>query len=203
MADNVRTIGLLLAAGRGRRFDPNSPGRKLRERLSGQSIAMHSLDALSQAVDAVIVAVRDPDDEFAVEARQSGAKIVQPPDADSGMGHSLAHLARIAGADFPLATTWIVALADMPWIQVGTLLALQAESLRTHCIVQPRYGGAPGNPVVFPARFAAELMQCVGDVGARAVLQAHPAECRALEVDDPGVLRDVDLPGDIATPNKI
>ncbi len=196
----MRTIGLLLAAGRGRRFDPTSPGRKLREQLSGRSIAVHSLDALSKAVDAVIVAVRDLDDEFALAARQSGAKVVQPEDADSGMGHSLAHLARIAIANYPLASTWIVALADMPWIQPDTLRVLLAESLRTNSIVQPHYGGAPGNPVVFPVRFAAELMQCAGDVGARAVLQAHPTQCRALEVDDPGVLRDVDLPEDVAAP---
>lgn len=202
MADSVSTVGLLLAAGRGHRFDPASPGRKLREQLSGQSIAMHSLVALSKAVDAVIVAVRDLDDEFAVEARQSGAKVVQPRDADSGMGHSLAHLARIAITDYPLAITWIVALADMPWIQADTLRALQAESLRTDSIVQPRYDGAPGNPVVFPIRFAAELIRCVGDVGARAVLKAYSAQCRTLDVDDPGVLRDVDLPEDIETPNR-
>ena len=198
MTDKLQTVGLLLAAGRGSRFDPNSPGRKLRQQLSGRSIALHSLLALSQTVDTVIIAVRDLNDEFALDAGKLGATIVQPPDADLGMGHSLAHLARIAFANHPLAVTWIVALADMPWIQVDTLRALQAESQRTDCIVQPRYGGVPGNPVVFPARFAAELMRCVGDVGARTVLRTHPEQCRALDVDDGGVLRDVDVPADIA-----
>lgn len=197
MNNPVHTVGLLLAAGRGRRFDANAPGRKLREVLNGQSVAMHALTALAQSVDTVVVAVRDANDGFAVDAESRGALVVCPPDADSGMGHSLAHAANAVVARYPSALTWVIALADMPWVRAETIRALVEASRLHDCIMQPRHNGLPGNPVVFPARFSSELERCEGDVGARVVLRAHASECRMLDVDDAGVLRDVDVPGDL------
>jgi len=36
-----------------------------------------------------------------------------------------------------------------------------------------------------------------GDSGARAILQAHPQAIRRLDVNDPGILQDVDTPQDL------
>jgi molybdenum cofactor cytidylyltransferase len=63
----------------------------------------------------------------------------------------------------------------------------------------PRCAEQAGHPVIFPARFGAELIALRGDRGARAVLDAHVSEIYELITDDRGVLRDVDTPADLDT----
>jgi molybdenum cofactor cytidylyltransferase len=52
--------------------------------------------------------------------------------------------------------------------------------------------------VAFGARFLPELGALDGDRGARDLLLQHPAAVQELPVDDPGILRDVDRPADLA-----
>jgi molybdenum cofactor cytidylyltransferase len=76
--------------------------------------------------------------------------------------------------------------------------AIQADTIRR--VVEALHGGAAtaapvhrgqrGHPVGFAATMQAELLASAGDTGARAVLLRHPP--RLIEVDDPGVLYDVD-----------
>lgn len=58
--------------------------------------------------------------------------------------------------------------------------------------------GRQGHPVVFGRTFWPELMRLTGDEGARSVLRSHRDCCVLLEVDDAGVLRDVDTPDALA-----
>ena len=51
-----------------------------------------------------------------------------------------------------------------------------------------------GHPVIFGASLFAVLRNADPSLGARAVLREDPSRVRNLEVDDPGVLRDIDLP---------
>ncbi|MBL8311812.1 MAG: nucleotidyltransferase family protein [Burkholderiales bacterium] len=195
------TLGLLLGAGRGRRFDPAAPGRKLDVAMTPEAGARRlgeaAYEALAAAVDAVVVATRTADTPLANHARESGAQLVVPEHAELGMGHSLAAAATLSMAYEADVMTLVVALADMPWVRTETIQLLIAESQRSDCIVQPVFADKPGHPVVFPARFAAELARCAGDVGARDVVQRHRDQLRQINVDDSGVLRDVDTPRDL------
>ncbi len=49
-------------------------------------------------------------------------------------------------------------------------------------------------------RYRAELLASAGDQGARALLEAHAAELVKIPIGDPGVIRDIDTPGDLAPP---
>jgi molybdenum cofactor cytidylyltransferase len=51
--------------------------------------------------------------------------------------------------------------------------------------------------VAFAARHAATLQAHTGDEGARTLLAADPTAVFAIEVDDPGVLRDIDRQEDL------
>ena len=143
------------------------------------------------------MALRPGDTELAAAMHACGCRVVEVAEAERGMGRSLAEGVATLSASDPL----VVGLADMPFVTAETLRGLAAalEDAVSDCagaIVQPRHGGRPGNPVGFgPARIA-ELAACDGDRGARDVVRAAAAcgKVRYLDVDDAGVLQDVDRP---------
>jgi len=118
-------------------------------------------------------------------------------DAALGMGHSLAS----AVALMPPGAL-IIGLADMPWVRPATLSVL-ARKLRespNNAILKPRYQGKSGNPLGFGPMHQAALEQCCGDEGARALVRHAQASGSLLDidVDDSGILYDIDHPADLA-----
>jgi molybdenum cofactor cytidylyltransferase len=75
------------------------------------------------------------------------------------------------------------------------LVAALAASAGAAEVVRPRYAGAGGHPPLVARAVWPRLAAC-GDApdGARGVLRAAP--CLDVDVDDPGVVRDVDVLAD-------
>jgi molybdenum cofactor cytidylyltransferase len=185
--------GVLLAAGAARRFGSG----KLVQPLPGTSTAL--VVAAWRNLVAVLpesVAVCRPGDEaVATLLAAEGIPFVVCPDADRGMGHSLARGVEAAQP----ASGWLIALGDMPRVAPASIEAV-AEALRRGAgIAVPVHAGRRGHPVGFAAHFGAQLRALQGDSGARAVVQANAdaVQLVALE-DDPGILADVDTPEDLA-----
>lgn len=182
--------GLLLAAGRGRRFG----GAKLLARLpDGRPIARAALEALAPAVDCVYAVVRPDDATLTALLATAGARVLPCPTADAGLGASLAwgvgQTAHAAG--------WLILPADMPWLTPATTQAVAAKLATQGGIVAPCYRGRRGHPVGFDRRFLAELASLSGDLGARGIIERHRACLRLIDTDDAGVVRDVDQPADL------
>jgi molybdenum cofactor cytidylyltransferase len=74
------------------------------------------------------------------------------------------------------------------------LLAV-AGALVQHPVAYAQYHGRRGHPVAFAAELYSELVQLSGDDGARRVMLRYPAHGQ--DVDDPGVLLDIDTPADL------
>jgi molybdenum cofactor cytidylyltransferase len=189
-----RIVGVLLAAGRGERFG----GGKLVARLpagpnAGVAVGVAACRSLRAAVDEVVAVVRPGDPSVAASLAREGARVVVAPRADDGMGASLAAgIAAASGAD-----GFVVALGDMPWVAPATVRAV-VEALRSGAsIAAPRYQGKRGHPVGFAAAHRAELVALAGDQGARAIVEANASLVTFVDVDDMGVLADVDVPGDL------
>lgn len=187
----MSVVAIVLAAGLGSRFGSD----KRQARLSNShTLLSQSVERALAAFDEVRVVLRDGEraGDFALPA---GCRIIHSPQALLGMGHSLAAGAlSLHDSD---ACAAAVLLGDMPWIGVQTLEQLKQHATATS-ITFPRYQGKRGHPVFFGRAFWPELTQLSGDDGARAVLQAHQAQCVIVDVDDAGVLRDVDTPNAIA-----
>ncbi|TMG86922.1 MAG: nucleotidyltransferase family protein [Betaproteobacteria bacterium] len=181
-------VGILLAAGSASRFG----GDKLLAPLSdGMQVGVAALRNLAAAVDAVVAVVRPGDDALAAALAARGARVTACPRAGEGMGASLAWGVRAA----PLAAGWVIALADMPWIQSATI-ARVADALRGHAtIAAPSWRSSRGHPVGLASGFYAELSALTGDEGAKAILGRHRVALIATE--DAGVLRDVDTLPDL------
>jgi molybdenum cofactor cytidylyltransferase len=109
------------------------------------------------------------------------------------MGASLASAVRASGD----VAGWVIALADMPYIRPETIVKIAASLAADAAIVAPAYRGERGHPVGLSARFRAQLEALRGDEGARSVLKENAALIKLIEVDDPGVCRDIDTPDDL------
>ena len=190
MAQAGPIIGILLAAGSAKRFG----GAKLTVRLpDGTPIGVAALKNLGAGVDAVVAVVRRGDEELASALSAQGARVTACPRASEGMGASLAWGVRSA----PVAAGWVIALADMPWIAPATAARIAEALRRGSVLAAPLHGGDRGHPVGFAARFYGELAALSGDEGARHLLATHASSMELVPVNDPGVLRDVDTPGDL------
>jgi molybdenum cofactor cytidylyltransferase len=186
-------VGILLAAGRGRRFDPSGALNKLLQPLAGGEPVVVASARAMLAVLPHVVAVVAPDDGGAADAlRALGCDVTVCPDADKGMAHSLVHALRHS---LPQATSWLIALGDMPRVRESTIAALADAVSGGAVIAAPVRGGRRGNPVAFGVACLPELLALSGDEGARHILKRHPVT--EVEVDDPGIFQDIDAPSDL------
>ncbi|MDB5854531.1 MAG: nucleotidyltransferase family protein [Herminiimonas sp.] len=189
-----KIIGILLAAGRGRRFSPDGQHNKLLARLnSADSVLDASARNLRTAMDDVLAVVR-PDSAAVVRSLEAaGCRITVCPDADEGMAASLVH----ALSQSMDCEGWVVALGDMPGVRPATIHAL-AEALRAGAdIAVPVFHCKRGNPVAFSRKYLPELLALQGDQGARGLLRR--CEVTEIAVDDAGILHDIDQPADLVT----
>lgn len=186
-------VGVLLAAGLGRRFG----GDKLVYRLpDGTPMAVAAAANLRGACERVVAVVRPDHDPLAALLADAGCEIVFCPEADGGMGHSLAAAVR-ATAD---ASGWIVALADMPFIASSSHHAIASCILTGASLAATQYQGRRGHPVGFSSVWYPELAAMTGDQGGRAILENHRQNLILCPVEDPGVVWDIDRPEDLRCP---
>ena len=193
----MNAVGILLAAGRGRRFDPAGTRNKLLQALAGDepvvvASARHLMDVLPR-----VIAVVPPGDGGVGEAlRALGCDVTVCDAADSGMAASLVHAIRHSLHDsHRRADAWLVALGDMPFVEPGTMRALLAALSEGAGIAAPVMQGRRGNPVAFGAAHLPALLALEGDAGARGLLKSAPVA--EVEVIDPGIFRDIDTPADL------
>jgi molybdenum cofactor cytidylyltransferase len=91
----------------------------------------------------------------------------------------------------------LVVLADQPALTPGLLARLvDCHNASGAPLVVPVYRGRRGNPVLFARSLFPELLAIEGDRGGRALIDRYQREAAWLEVDDPAVLLDVDIPQD-------
>jgi molybdenum cofactor cytidylyltransferase len=189
----MHPVGILLAAGRGSRFDSTGAANKLLAPLpGGTTVAGTSARNLRHVIPHVIAVVRPGAFALAAELRAAGCDILECIDAEKGMAASLVTGIR---ASSPAPFGWIVALGDMPFVAPATIQALEDALADGASIAAPVFAGRRGNPVAFAPEHRDALLALHGDQGARALLEAHPVTL--VPVEDPGVLRDVDLRSDL------
>ena len=188
MAANI--CGILLAAGAAKRFGSD----KLMHPLAGGTpVAVTALANLRAAIPHVIAVVRPGVPMLENRLSEAGATVILCANADDGMGASLA---TAVGASVDV-DGWVIALADMPYIRSETIGKIAASLAAGAAIVAPAYRGERGHPVGLSARFRVQLEALRGDEGARLLLKENAGLVTLIEVDDPGVCRDIDTPADL------
>jgi molybdenum cofactor cytidylyltransferase len=187
---SAKICGILLAAGASTRFGSD----KLLHPLAGQTpLALAALANLRTAVPQVIAVVRPGAPLLAQRLSAAGATVILCANAQEGMGASLAAAVGASGA----VAGWVVALADMPYIRPETIRKIAASLTAGAAIVAPACHGERGHPVGLSSRFRAQLLALHGDEGARSILRLNQGSVTLIDVDDPGICRDIDTPADL------
>lgn len=190
----LRPTIIITAAGSGSRF--GGAVHKLDQEFQGSTVLLTTVRQAVRSQLAVVV-VTTAARAAALGGVLATRDIVVLSDADAarGMGATIA----TGVAERSGAPGWLVLPGDMPLVQPDTLLAV-AGALEQHPVAYAQYRGRRGHPVAFAAELYSELIQLTGDDGARRVLLRYPAHGQ--EVDDPGVLLDIDTPVDLEALRK-
>ena len=184
-------VGILLAAGRGRRFDGTGAHDKLLARLPcGNPVAIVAARKLLASVSRVVAVVRPDNAPLSLALKESGCNVIVCSNADEGMGTVLSFAVRHCAE----ASGWVVALADMPFIDAASYRAV-IDGLSQSALVAPVFSGQRGHPVVIGRPHLAHLLALHGDIGPRALFALGTPHL--VRVNDPGVIRDIDTPDDL------
>lgn len=181
--------GILLAAGGSRRFG----GNKLVAQLGASALVLHSAAALAPC-HRLLAVIRENDRELQRILQSAGIETVFNAQAARGMGTSIACGVKASAH----SDGWCILPADMPHVMPATTWRIIEALLSGAALAAPFFNGMRGHPAGFGAAFATQLAQLDGDSGARAILEQHSRQLWRLEVDDAGVLSDIDTPAQLA-----
>jgi len=183
---------IVLAAGASRRMGRPKPLIP----LGGRTILQRTLDHLRTArVDEIVVVLGHRAEEVLPALRGLGCRVVINHHFALGMSSSIR---RGLQAVHPRAEAVLIVLGDQPHIGSEVINRLvEGFHRRDRSIVVPVFSGRRGHPVLFGRIFWDRLRALRGDVGGRELLNRYPREVYQVEVDDPGILADIDRPEDV------
>ncbi len=187
-------IGILLAAGFSRRF--GTQNKLLQTLPDGEIMAVHAAKSLLTATPKSIAVVRDDHVALAAKLQQIGMVVIDCPSHQTSMAESLVMAVQAAATLETGIDGYLIALADMPFIQPATMVKVANAIRKGAQIAMPSYRGQRGHPVGFATTFYPELTQLSGDEGARAIIKRHADGLTLIDTDDAGVIADIDTPED-------
>jgi CTP:molybdopterin cytidylyltransferase MocA len=180
--------GVILAAGASSRMGGHP---KALLDLRGETFVARLARVLSTVCDPVIV-VLGYHAELIKPVVPPGAKVVINPAPERGQLSSLqTGLSRLPEQ----AEGFMFVPVDCPAAEPETVALVAAafnnRDSKTHFVV-PQYRGKHGHPVCASREIAREMLALPATAQARDVVHAHVPDTLYLDVDDPGILTDID-----------
>ena len=194
----MRAVAVVTAAGSAERFG----GKKLLTPIDGEALLDHTIRALLEggAAEVIVVVGRDARAELERDVNAMLDPRVRPvenPDPSRGMFSSIQEGVAQAQGDAIL-----VMPGDMPFVSSQTVRAVIAAYEQKPAIVSPRYRGKRGHPVALPAFLRDEIRAAEPSATLHDIIHAHTDMRIDIDVDDPGINRDVDRPGDLESKSQ-
>ena len=161
--------------------------------VDGETFLRRAVQTLATAgCEPVFVVVAEGDDTTAAEAERAGALVLTNPDPGEGPITSF-RIALAALADSVAGVAYLP--VDHPMVRTRTVATLLEAALSTDApLIVPIFGSERGHPALFSADLFPELSDPALEGGARTVVHRHLLEALLVEVDDPGVVTDIDTP---------
>ncbi len=193
-----RVAAIILAAGNARRMGSN----KLLEPIEGKAMIRHVAEAaLASQADPVIVVTGNEADRIEAALSPLPLLFTKNDAYSTGLSSSL----KQGVSAIPARSDGVVVLlGDMPGITPQTVDALitafDPTDGRGICVAARH--GQKGNPVLWGRAYFDEILSLDGDVGARALMAAHPEAVWEVEAADDGPVLDIDTPDALAEYRK-
>lgn len=189
MSNKTEFVCIILAAGLGRRF---GGAKMLHPISSGQTILAQTISRYLNSFDLISVVYPKHDLGLAEFLNDQQVVAIGIEDNTKGLSQSL-----IAGIKENIdAKGWLIALGDMPYVEGQTIEQIKSE-MQVNNIVIPRFHSRVGNPIGFGNDFKEQLLMLRGDVGAKSITLSNSNCVINVDVDDEGVLLDIDYPSSI------
>jgi molybdenum cofactor cytidylyltransferase len=190
----TKPAGIILAAGESSRMGAD----KALLSYSGSTFLEHLIGLFLPRMAPVVVVLGHHAEEIrAVVAPRPGLEIIVNTQYQAGQLSSLQAGIRALPAE---ARAALLTLVDHPAVAAGTIDAMLAMLERlpaaTPVLLIPRYRGRRGHPVLLGRALLEEILALPASASAKQVVRAHLGEAVFLDVDDPGVVGDVDTPAD-------
>ncbi|MGH2732318.1 MAG: nucleotidyltransferase family protein [Actinomycetota bacterium] len=183
-----KVSGIVLAGGMSSRL--GQPKQLLE--LGGRPVLQYVLDAATRGgLEEIVVVLGHAATRVSSAIRlPAGARCVVNPDFATGQASSLASGLRAVS---PEARAALILLGDQPRVGADTIRSIVEAYRRSGAlVVQARYRGTPGHPVLLDRGVWAQVEAVEGDRGARDLLASHPEWMHRVDVD-------AELPADIDT----
>ncbi len=187
---SARVSAVVLAAGTSTRM---GTAKQLLP-LGGATVLAHTIENVSSAgLDEIVLVLGASAEVIRQQLPQSLVaclRIVVNHAYEQGMASSLREgLSRVD----PRSGAALIILGDQPFVQPQTLHRIidGYRSARAQIVV-PSHQGNRGNPVLLDRSVFSEVMALEGDTGCRAIFSNHLDAFLKVEVEDPGILFDID-----------
>ncbi len=190
-ADTLSISAVVLAAGQSRRM---GKANKLLTQIDGRSMIRTVIaEALRSKAQEVVVVTGHDAEPLREELADLTVKFAHNPEYAKGLSTSL-RTALNAVSDNCAGV--LICLGDMPFVNAKHIDALIGEfdTDSGKCICVPTYQGKRGNPVLWSMHYALEMMEVRGDAGAKHMIGDYGEFVRDVEMQDDGVIVDLDTP---------
>jgi molybdenum cofactor cytidylyltransferase len=190
----MQRIGVILAAGRGRRFG-GTKQLALWDCADGpKPLVAAAYDSIRPVCDDMIV-VLDHETDVVAAALENRPFHRVDSDPDGPMVESIrAGLKEAQKIDSRASV--ILQPGDHPAVSPSTLERLMGMLYESTHAVIPEYQGRGGHPILIPAAIIDMIIRFqMTTVGLNTFW--NPSTCLRIKVDDPSILRDIDTPGDL------
>lgn len=160
--------------------------------LGGKTVLARCLETLlAGGIREIVVVVGVRGEPVAAEASRFPVQVVVNNDPAGDMASSVrAGRAALSAT----ASAVIVALCDYPLVLPATVVSLkESHSEEPDRIIIPSHDGLRGHPLLFPRPVLEELRN---GMTLRDLVRSDPQRLRCIQVDDPGILADMDTPED-------
>lgn len=161
--------------------------------VDGRSFLRCTVEALTEGgCDPVLVIVAEGEDALAAEAAAAGASVLLNPDPGDGPITSL----RIALEALDSTVDGVAYLpVDHPLVEAPTVSRLiEAARAEGSPLTIPLFESKRGHPAIFGKALFVELLDPALEGGAKTVVYRHLSDALLVDVDDSGVVIDVDTP---------
>lgn len=190
----ARTLpGIILAAGNSSRMGQN----KLLLPFRGKPILQHVVDAAHHSTLAPLILVLGPDDDtIRQQIQPQSALVVNTLKNSTDYGSSLQTGLRILESQEQYQGAMFIP-GDQPLLRTHSInMLVQAFQQDPSRWVAPSCQGQRGNPVITPSSCFDKIYAIKGDHGPRKHLKDPASRLKLVELEDEGVLFDIDSPED-------